>query len=350
MAFQCGHLEAQDVLVDCDDVHLLELEAKPIFRQKQHWLRRLMYRDITHRLAYMNPGLEPVKLRGQYDLLVVMCQTYWDFLNVNAIQNWKEHCKTSVCWIDELWAANLPLYKHWLPALKQFDHIVVGMQGTIGPLSDVLERRCHYLPGAVDALRFTPFPNPPARTIEVYSVGRRWDGIHRTLLRRAQDRGAFYIYDTLQTGESQTPSHQQHRDLYANVAKRSHFFTVAPGKVNVPEETMGQVEVGFRYYEGSAAGTVMIGQAPDCEHFRQMFDWADVVIPLKPDGSDTDAIVSELLSDAARTSAISRRNAQGALLHHDWVYRWKRVLAIAGLEPRPALQSRERLLRQLAEN
>src|SRR5262249_7742788 len=173
-AFQCGHLEAQDVLADCGEVDLIQLEAEPSFPWKQQWIRRLMYRDVTRRLAYANPGLRPIRLTGQYDLLVVMCQTYWDFLYVNAIDGWKDHFAASVGWIDELWASSLPLYKYWLPSLRRFDHVVVGMKGTVAPLSEAIGQPCHYVPGGVDAIRFGPYPKPPDRVIDFYSVGRRW--------------------------------------------------------------------------------------------------------------------------------------------------------------------------------
>ncbi len=348
MAFQCGHLEAQDVFVDCDDVDLLCLEAQPSFTKKQQWLRRLLYHDVSRRLSFVNPGIKPAKLTRKYDLLVLMCQTYWDFLYINAIENWREQVGTSICWIDELWAANLPLYKFWLPSLNRFDHVVVGMRGTVEPLSDALGRLCHYVPAGVDALRFTPLPGGPPRVVDVYSVGRRWEPIHQELLTLAADRQIFYVYDTLQTGESQALDHRQHRDLYANIAKRSRFFMVAPGKVNVPEETRGQVEVGFRYYEGCAAGAVLLGQAPDCDPFREMFDWPDAVVHVEPDGSDVTAVLANLRARPEDLRAIGCRNAREALLRHDWAYRWQRLLEIAGLPPRPELDQRIAALRTLA--
>jgi hypothetical protein len=348
-AFQCGHLEAQDVLAGCGEVDLIGLETEPSFSWKQPWIRRLMYRDVSRRLAFANPGLKRIRLTTTYDVLIVMCQTYWDFLYVNAIDDWKNHCRTSVCWIDELWASNLPLYKYWVPSLTRFDHVVVGMYGTVTRLGEAIKRSCHYVPGGVDAIRFSPYPTLPARVIDAYSVGRRWDGLHDALLKRASDTGAFYVYDTLQTGESQTPDHKQHRDLYANMAKRSRFFIVAPGKVNVPEETHGQVEVGFRYYEGAAAGAIMIGQAPDCEPFRAMFDWPDAVVDARPDGSDARQVLTALTSQPERMEEISRRNAEGALLLHDWIYRWKRIFDIAGVQPPRGMHLREMRLKELAE-
>jgi spore maturation protein CgeB len=349
MAFQCGHLEAQDVLAECEDVDLLPLEAEPGFPMKLRWLRRLMYRDVSRRLAFVNPGLKRVRLAKDYDLLVVMCQGYWDFLYVNAIEGWQDHCRTSVCWIDELWAADLPRYRYWLPSLRRFDHIVLGMHGTVAPLSDMLGRRCHYVPGAVDTLRFSPYPARPERVVDVYSVGRRLDAVHQALLALAAKNRIFYQYDTLQTGISQAPDHREHRELYANIAKRSRCFMVAPGKANLPEETRGQIEVAFRYYEGAAAGAVMLGQAPDCEPFRSMFDWPDVVIPVKADGSDVTDVVSDLTAHPERADRIGRRNAREALLRHDWIHRWKRILEIAGVSPGPGIEGREKTLRELAE-
>ena len=46
---------------------------------------------------------------------------------------------------------------------------------------------------------------------------------------------------------------------------------------------------------------------------------------------------------------IRRNNIVQSLLRHDWVYRWRAILDIVGLEPRPALLTREARLKNLAE-
>jgi len=350
MAFQCAHLEAQDVLAECADVDLIALEPEPSFRWKQPWIRRLMYRDVSRKLAYANPGLKPVRLTGEYDLLVVMCQTYWDFLYVNAIEDWKSHCKTSVCWIDELWASNVPQYKYWMPTLSRFDHVVIGMHGAVAAASELIGQRCHCVPPAVDALRFSPYPFQPERVIDVYSIGRRYPAVHDALLTYSAATGGFYLYDTIQSGESRAPDHAQHRSLYANIAKRSRFFVVAPGKIDVPEETHGQVEVGSRYYEGAAAGAILVGQVPECEQYRTRFAWEDAVVPVKADGSDVGAVLRRLMSDPERMEEIMWRNASNSLVQHDWIHRWMRVFEIAGVQPSAGMQGRVNQLQALAEH
>lgn len=349
-AFLGGHYEAQDVLVEIDDVELIELEPRPGFEFKELLQRRLLYRDVSRRIAYLNPGLRKVRLSREYDLFLVRCQTYWDLLHINAIEGWKDYCKTSVLWLDELWVASLLEHKYWLPMLRQFDHIFLGYRGTVGPLSATIGKQCRWLPGGVDCFRFSPSPDPPSRVIDVYSMGRRWDGIHEVLLKAADHGEIFYIYDTFpRIAERDVYDHQQHRSLFANTSKRSRYFMVAPGKMNFQDETQGQVEVGYRYFEGAAAGAILIGQPPHCEAFRQLFPWQDVVIEVQPDGSDVLDVMAMLDSDPGRARAIHQRNAAEALRRHDWAYRWKEIFRVAGVEPHPALHAREHRLKQLAE-
>jgi hypothetical protein len=348
-AFYCAQYEAQDVLLDVDDVDLIHLEPGRGYQFKEAWLRRLLFRDVTRKLIFANPGLHKVRLTQEYDLFLVMCQMEHDFLNISAIEGWQDHCKTSICWIQEMWAARIPLCKYWIHCLRRFDHVFVSARGSVAALSDAIGRACRWLPDAVDTLRFSPYPNPPARVIDIYSMGRRREEIHRALLEAAGRRDIFYVYDTFGGSMSDVLNYREHRDFFSNMAKRSRFFVVAPAKAGIPEETGGQVEVGARYYEGASAGTVMIGQAPECEAFQALFPWQDAVIPLRADGSDVIKVLSSFGAEPERISAISRRNAAEALLRHDWIYRWKEILRVAGIEPSPRMKLREQRLRDLAE-
>ena len=346
--FLCGHYEAQDVLGEIDQVDLICLEANRDYEFKESWQRRLLYHDVSRRLIFQSPGLRKVQLTKEYDLFLARCQTNHDFLQIHAIHGWKDHCKTSVCWIDEMWAAEIPQYKYWIHALKQFDHVFVGCKGTVDALANAIGKPVHWLSGGVDALRFSPYPNPPARVVDVYSIGRRCEGIHRNLRRLAEERSIFYIHDTYGGSLSDVYDYKEHRDLFSNVTKRSRYFVVAPGKVDLSDETRGQVEIGHRCYEGAAAGAVMIGQAPTGDAFDEMFPWPDAVVQIQPDGSDVIDVFDRLEASPERAFAISQRNAAEALLRHDWAYRWKQILQVAGLEPLPAMEAREKHLKELA--
>jgi hypothetical protein len=348
-AFQCGLYEAQDVLAEIDDVHLVCLNPRSelSFRRRERLQRRLLFRDISKRIAFMNPGLERVHLTRDYDLFIAVCQNYWDLLYMNAIQGWKDRCRKSVCWLDELWVADLPYARHWLHVLNQFDHVFIGCEGSVESVSQAIGRRCHWIGGGVDAIRFSPYPQLPARVIDVYRIGRTSPGVDAAL-RAAAGTGLFYLHDTVRGSDLEPLDHRHHRDLVANVAKRSRYFIVAPGKMDMPGETRGQIEIGYRYYEGSASGAVMIGQAPDCKSFRAQFGWPDAVIEVKPDGSDVVEHVSELDAQPERLHGIRQRNAAEALRRHDWLYRWKQVFEVADVGLPPGMAARAQRLQELA--
>lgn len=92
----------------------------------------------------------------------------------------------------------------------------------------------------------------------------------------------------------------------------------------------------------------MIGQAPTGDAFDEMFPWPDAVVQIQPDGSDVIDVFDRLEASPERAFAISQRNAAEALLRHDWAYRWKQILLVAGLEPLPAMEAREKRLKELA--
>lgn len=347
-AYQCGLYEAQDVLCQADDVDLICLQPRKGFELKQRWQRRLLYHDISRRLINVNPGLERVRLTQDYELFVAVCPTYWDLFYLNAIEGWKDRCKTSVLWLDEIWASLIPQYKYWLHALTQFDHIFVGCSGSARPLSEAIGRECRWLPGGVDTLRFTPYPDPPERAVDVYSIGRRCEGIHDALLRLVAKRNIFYVHDTFAGADMVLHDYEQHRNLLANIAKRTRYFVVSRAKIDAPAETQGQIEIGFRYYEGSAAGAILIGQTEDHESFRSMFGWPDAIIHVRPDGSDVCQVLSSLEAQPERRQEISCRNASEALMRHDWVYRWNEIFAAAGVAPSPGMKAREARLMTMA--
>ena len=66
-AFRCGLYEAQDVLLEVDDVDLICLEALSGFQLKSAWQRKCLYHDVSRRLMFMNPGLRKVRVTQEYD-------------------------------------------------------------------------------------------------------------------------------------------------------------------------------------------------------------------------------------------------------------------------------------------
>jgi len=336
-------------LVDVDDVDLIYLKPKKAYELKQNIHKRLVWHDFTKKLVSKNIVFEPIRLTKEYELFLVYLPLTQDLINIPSIRGWKDFCRTSVCWIDEVWAAEVPKLGSWLSALNDFDHVVLSLRGTISAMSNAIKATCHFIPVAVDTLRFTPYPLNLNRVIDIYSMGRKMAEATQSLKSISIKEGLFYVYDTINASYADVSDYLQHRELLSNLAKRSRYFIVAPAKMDVPEETKNQIEVGLRYYEAAAAGAVMLGQVPDCETFNNMFNWPDSVIKVKSDGSDVAHVLSSLSAEPERINEISRRNATEALMRHDWVYRWKKILDIVGLRPTSKMKFRETKLKQMAE-
>jgi hypothetical protein len=349
-AFMGGVYDAQDILVDIDDAELIHLKPRSAREILKSVHARLVWYDFTKTLVFANAAFEPIHLRKHYDLFVAYfpCCIASHLIQIAAVRGLRDYCKASVCWIDEIYARDIPTLTNWLPALKQFDHVVVGYGGSVAAISKALDRPCHWVPSGVDAVRFSPSPRPPARAIDVYCMGRRPESLHRALLEIAAKNNLFYLYDTFDTSMTDIVDYRQHRSMLANIMKRTKIFPVAPAKAGSAAAT-NQIELGFRYYEGAAAGAVMVGEIPRCQAFDTLFDWPDALIEVRSDGSDAADVIGALADEPERLAQISRRNAREALLRHDWAYRWRKILAIAGLLPAPQLEVRERTLRHLAE-
>jgi hypothetical protein len=92
----------------------------------------------------------------------------------------------------------------------------------------------------------------------------------------------------------------------------------------------------------------MIGSAPQCPEFNQLFDWPDAVIEIPPDPVDMRGILANLTENPDRIMRASISNVTQSLRRHDWIYRWEQVLNSLGFEVSPAVRARKARLESLA--
>jgi hypothetical protein len=347
----CSNYEFEDVICAVDDVDLFSLKPGKAHEARRWLLRRLIWKPGARQLTpYLNPGLQPVVIERDYELFTYVCMNPADLIYLSAIKGWKERCRKKICFMGEFYAGWLKEYGFHLGLLKDFDHVVLCFSGSVGAVQSAVGKPCHHVPLGVDAFRFSPFPNPPVRCVDVYSMGRRVEAMHEALLKLAAQRDCFYIYDTIPGPLVQPRNHRQHRDLVANCARRSRFFVTYPAKVDAADETRGQSEVGARFYEGAAAGAVLLGKAPTVPAFAKEFHWPDAVMDIGSTEQDLHAILASLRKDPERFERTSRLNAVEALRRFDWSYRWRELLGIVGIQPRSQLLERQRQLQQLADS
>ena len=190
--------------------------------------------------------------------------------------------------------------------------------------------------------------------IDVCNIGRRSSVTHQALLEDAERQRRFYYYDTvaasgvdLKHRTFRVDSPHEHRRMLATILKNSRYFIAHRSYVNRPEFTEGREEVSARFYEGAAAGTVMIGEAPRVEEFKRQFDWPDAVIHVPFDSPDIGRILADLDGDPERLRAIRRNNAREAALRHDWLHRIQVVFDVLGLAPTDGALARNSSTRSL---
>ena len=104
-----------------------------------------------------------------------------------------------------------------------------------------------------------------------------------------------------------------------------------------------------RFFEGAAAGAIMIGEPPRSGKYLELFDWPDAVVRTPFDAPHIGETIAELEADPERCVRIRRNNMVNALLRHDCAHRYHQILNDAGIAAPPGLLSRERRLRELAD-
>jgi hypothetical protein len=354
VAFCVGY-EFEDVFAAVTGAHRIDTTDLPglEFSRRAYKLARLASGSprIARRLAPYPRS--KVVLERDFELFFAVFSHTYPLYSLATVPNWRQRCSKAACFITEIWSSHLG-EGYLLELLSAFDHIFLGFQHGVKDMARATGRPCSYLPLAVDVPRFAPASLDQPRPIDVCNIGRRSPVTHQALLEMAEQRQSFYYYDTVAASADmkqrtfRVDSPHEHRRMLATILKHSCYYIANRSYVNEPEFGAGREEMSARFYEGAAAGTVMVGEAPRNEEFKRQFDWPDAVIHLPFDSPDIGRILVELDGDPGRLQAIRRNNAQEAALRHDWLYRIRVVLDVLGLPPTEGMRARAEHLNQIA--
>jgi Glycosyl transferases group 1 len=351
----CAHYEFEDIFAAITDVQRIDVRdlSGLEFHRRVYKLARLVSGSpsVARRLGPYTRS--KVVLESDFELFFPVFNHPLELYSLATIPNWRLHCRKAACYIAEAWSDRLPEYL--LELLSAFDHIFLGSIHSVKDVARITGRPCTYLPLAVDVPRFSPVSLDQPRPIYVCNIGRRSPVTHQALLEEADRQQSFYYYDTVAASGTdlkqrtfRVESPNEHRRMLATILKHSSYFIANRGYVNTPEFTQGREEISGRYYEGAAAGTVMIGEAPGVEEFERQFDWPDAAIHLPFHSPDIGRILADLDGDHERLRAVRRNNAREAALRHDWLHRIQVVFDVLGLTPTEGMRARAHRLDQIA--
>jgi len=340
--FRAPHYEFEDIITQIDSAEILAPQGKSWFK----WGYETAMRLAWHCPVILDPGVVKPVVTNSYDIFFALCGSPADLLMVNTLGDPRKFARVSICLLDELWVKELAAAKHFVQLLKKFDVVILYYSQSVKSVGDAAGCRCIFMPPGIDAILFCPYPAMPKRTVDVYSIGRRSDRTHQAFLKMADDSGLFYIHDSV-SGD-RAINLKEHRSLFANIAKRSRYFVVNPALIDRPDKRGTQMEIGNRFFEGAAAGAIMIGERPGNEEFEKLFDWPDAVIDLPFGSGDVEGVIQRVDSDPEWQEEMRKNNVVNTLMRHDWVYRWEAVLQVAGLQPTEGIFERKERLRHLA--
>ncbi len=351
----CAQYEFEDVITEVTGADRVEVDGGGALESSRRAYKLLRLstrsRSLSRALA---PAPSTVRLTRDYELFFPVFNHTHELYALQAVPDWRARCRVAACFITEVWAHLLPGYL--LELLSEFDHLFVGTRHCVEDVARITGRPCTYLPQGADVLRFSPWPDQPARAIDVCNIGRRSPVTHAALVELAAARRIFYYFDTFAGGSGpdqkqrtfRVADPRQHRMLLASLLRRSRYFIANRSRVNEPEHTAGHEEIAGRFYEGAAAGAVMLGEPPNAEQFRSQFGWPDAVIRMPFDCPDVERVLAGLGADPQRLARIGHENARQAALQHDWLHRLECVFGTLGLDRTPAMIERRRRLAELA--
>ena len=332
--------EFEDAIADCDERVVIDTTAVPTENPRRHIWRLGKLAEMT---------LDPRKGKGGDELVFAVAQVLPDLADHLAFQPQIRNAYKKAAFVEEIWAREIPLRADFRKQLEQFDHIFVSCAGSVDALSEHLGIPVTYLPPSIDLESLGAHPWPPL-AIVAYAMGRRQPELHEATLRWASaDSSRFYMYDTV-TGNRPLRDHRQHRSMLAQFIRRSRYFLVCGAKFNRPKETANQQEIGYRYFEGAAAGAIMVGTEVTAPTFSEQFDWEEPLVVVDPSGEDLPERLDALAADPERRAAMRRRTASGSLRRHDPAHRWRTVLETLGLEEPPGVDERIQRLAQRADD
>jgi glycosyltransferase involved in cell wall biosynthesis len=350
----CLDYEFEDVISEVTGADLVEADNLAALELSRRAYKLTRFATGSRSLARtLSPLPSIVPLQRNYELFFPIFNHTHELYTLATIPNWRKRCRYAACFVSEVWLHLLPRYL--LEQLADFDHVFLGNYHCVEDVARITGRPCSYLPPAVDVLRFSPAPQFPGRTIDVYNIGRRSQVTHQALMQAAREREVFYSYDTVAaSGVDQkqrtfrVQDAGEHRLLLANMLQRTRYFFANRARVNEPEYTRGRDEMSGRFYEGAAAGAVMIGEAPRLAYFAQQFDWPDAVIHVPFDSPDIMQILARLDAEPERMARARRNNVSHAALQHDWLHRLNSVFDTFHLPATAAMLQRQRRLEALA--
>ncbi len=224
------------------------------------------------------------------------------------------------------------------PALPKLDHLFVITPSLAKEVEQFHSINASFLPLATNTFPLNGYQ--PQRSIDVLSYGRTNEQVHAQLQQfNEPESRRLYIHSTFSGTEVHNV--REHLALLNRLLLRSKISLCFEG--SQLHRFQGRSTLLYRWFEGWAAGCVIVGKKPLGRGIPKLMDWQDSTLDVPDDLDQVLPFFEALLQDEPRLQEISRRNYVECRLRHDWRYRFRDLFKVLNL-PLP-----DRLIEQIEQ-
>lgn len=233
---------------------------------------------------------------------------------------------------------------HYLkqPPLAKLDHLFVIGSQLAEQIRSLYSTNVSWLPLGINTLPWGNYSNN--RSIDLMGYGRMNETVHARLQQHFNraDSDRMYFHSTFTCTDVRNP--KEHIALQIKLLKRSKINLCF--EVSNIHRFLGRSPLLYRWLEGWAAGSAIVGTRPRDPEVAALMDWPDSTLELPPDAEEWIPFLESLLDDEAKLAEISHRNYRECRLRHDWRYRLRDLFNIMHL---PIPQTLEQELAEIRQ-
>lgn len=264
--------------------------------------------------------------RRGYDVCLLVAMAPQWLPSLEYIRDLRAIASRVVVYLFDSWVSDLDVVRRHHAAWSLVDDVFVSFPHAVAAYSRELDCRIHYLPQAIDPRWF--HARREERPIDVLSIGRRLEPVHKRLLELADQRDWFYYYQTVRA--PQAIDLRENQRLLGRLCQSSRVHV----SWSVDSTTQRRAEDGSaitaRWFEAAASGAVVIGREPRSEEFRRLFPYDDFVHEIAPEVPETiESVATVALSSSDRTQR--RELAEHVRRAHSWGKRWSEIVQACDL-------------------
>jgi hypothetical protein len=203
-----------------------------------------------------------------------------------------------------------------LAVLQRLDPLFVAFREAYEELSQRFPKgKFEWLPFGVDTAVFdSAVPEGEERPIFAYWMGRRYEPLHKAMIKYCSERGLNYSWP--QEGKFASPAE------LGRIVGSCQYFLVGPPDLGFPERTGGFSPFVMRYLEGLSAGARLLGVLPRSGEYERLLP-LEAILLVDKDGRD---LAEKLDADRAtpRPKAIARAR-ELVREEHSWARRAEQI-------------------------